>query len=310
MPRLSANNIDIEYEAFGSDADPVILLIMGQAAQMTVWPESFCRGLAQRGFRVIRFDNRDVGLSTHFNGVKAPGVARALFAALFGIPIRTPYTLHDMADDAAGLLEELGIDSAHIVGASMGGMIAQILAATKAGRTRSLVSMMSTSGKRGLKPPKLALMRHVVFGQKKNMRHEQVIAFYLRFAKLVESPAYPTPADERERLVRSWVDRSFDMPASFRQFAAMAGCGDRTPLLESIRRPSLVIHGEDDPLICVDGGRHTASCIPDARLEVIPGMGHDMPASLVPNLVDIIASHCAAVEDNYATAARAVATNA
>lgn len=310
MPRLSANNIDIEYEVFGSDSDPVILLIMGQGAQMTVWPESFCRGLAERSFRVVRFDNRDVGLSTHFDGVKAPGVARALFAALLGIPIRTPYTLHDMAGDAVGVLEELRIDSAHIVGASMGGMIAQILAATQGERTRSLVSMMSTSGKRGLKPPKSTLMRHVLFGQRKDMTRDDFVVALVRFSGLVASPGYPTPADERLRRVTSWVERNFDMAASFRQFAAMAACGDRTPLLELIRRPSLVIHGEDDPLIRVDGGRHTASSIPDARLEVIPGMGHDMPESLVPRLVDMIASHCAAADDSHDSPAHAIATNA
>lgn len=310
MPRLSANRIDIEYETFGSDAGPVILLIMGQGAQMTVWPGSFCRGLAERGFRVIRFDNRDVGLSTHFDGVKAPGVGRALLAALLGIRIKPPYSLHDMADDAVGLLEGLGVDSAHIVGASMGGMIAQIIAARNPERTRSLVSMMSTSGKRGLKPPIRKLMRHVVFGQRKNMSRDEVIAFFVRFAELVESPAYPTPAHERLRLVTSWVDRSFDMAASFRQFAAMAACGDRTALLESIRRPTLVLHGEDDPLIRVDGGRHTATSIPGARLEVIPGMGHDLPESLVPRLVDTIANHFAAVEDSLDTAAREIAGNA
>ena len=267
MAKVSGNGISIECEAFGDERNPAILLIMGYAAQMVVWPESLCRALADHGFRVIRFDNRDVGLSTHFDGVKAPGVARSLFASLLNIKIRTPYSLEDMADDAIGVLDALGIRTAHIVGASMGGMIAQIIASAHSDRVRSLTSIMSTSGNRRLPGPRPKVLKHVLFRQKKNMQREEMIDYVTEFWQLVESPMYPTSDEERKQLVTSWVDRDCDMAASFRQFAAMAANGDRSERLRSIDRPTLVIHGEDDLLIPVEGGRHTAANIHGALHE-------------------------------------------
>ncbi len=292
MASATANGIRIEYEAFGDRRDPVILLIMGFAMQMVVWPEPFCRALAERSFRVIRFDNRDVGLSTHLDGVKAPSMVRSLLASLLGIRIRTPYTLDDMALDTVGLLDALDVEDAHIVGASMGGMIGQIIAAKYPTRVRTLTSMMSTSGKRGLPGPRSRVLRHAVFKRRSSMSPDEMFDYLVAFWQLIGSPAYPVPNEERKRRVRSWIERAFDPRGSVRQFAAMTANGDRTSLLRTISRPTLVIHGAEDPLIPVACGRHTAACIANSRLHVIPRMGHDLPEPLMPEIVELIATHC------------------
>ena len=297
MASVDANGIRIEYEEFGDPHDPVILLIIGFAAQMTVWPEPFCQALAGQSYRVIRFDNRDVGLSSHLDGIKSPGMVRAMAASMLGIRIKTPYTLEDMALDASGLLEKFGIEQAHVVGASMGGMIAQIMAAKHARHVISLTSLMSTSGSRSLRGPRSDVLRHILFRRKKNMDHDAMIEYLVGLWQLAASPEYPTPIDEKRRLVTSWIDRNLDSAGSVRQFAAMAANGDRTSLLKTIQCPSLVIHGEDDPLIRVDGGRHTARCINNARLRVISGMGHDLPEQLIPSITKLIACHCAEAQN-------------
>lgn len=297
MASVTANGIQIEFEEFGNPDDPAVLLIMGFAGQMVVWPEAFCRALAERSLRIIRFDNRDVGLSTHLDGVKAPGMVRAMFGSLLGIKFKVPYALDDMALDTIGLLDALDIRQAHIVGASMGGMIAQIIAAKHADRVRSLTSIMSTSGSRKLPGPRPKVLRQALFKHRKNFDREQMIRYLVDFWQLIASPAYPMPAEERRQRVTSWVDRNFDPAADIRQFAAMATSGDRTQLLDTIKRPTLVIHGEDDPLIPVDAGRHTAQCVANAKLHVIPGMGHDLPEQLIPDFARLIASHCAVASD-------------
>jgi proline iminopeptidase len=298
MTSIAANGINIEYEEFGDPGDPVILLVMGFAAQMVVWPESFCRALAEHSFRVIRFDNRDVGMSTRFHDVKAPGMKRSMLASLLGIRLEAPYLLDDMAMDAIGILESLGIREAHFVGASMGGMIAQIAAAKHPGYVSSLTSLMSTSGSRKLPGPRPKVLKHVLFGHRKNLDREGMIEYLMGLWKLTASPAYPTPVDEKRRRVTMWVDRALDPSGNIRQFAAMAASGGRTKLLGTIKCPTLVIHGEDDPLIPVAGGRHTAECIAGSQLRVIAGMGHDLPEQLVPEIAKLIASHCAAAQND------------
>jgi len=295
---VAANGIRIEYQEFGDARNPAILLIMGFAAQMVVWPESFCQALADRSFHVIRFDNRDVGLSNHLDGVRAPGMKRSMFASLLNIKLRTPYALEDMALDVVGLLDALDIREAHIVGASMGGMIAQIIAAKHAQRVKSLTSVMSTSGNRKLPGPRPNVLRHVLFRHRKNMDRDRMIGYLVDLWKLTASPLHPTPIDEKQRRVRSWIERDCDPKGNIRQFAAMAANGDRTELLRTIERPTLIIHGEADPLIPVDGGRHTAQCIRDSQLQVIPGMGHDLPEQLVPQLARLIAAHCVNAESS------------
>ena len=295
MASVAANGIQIEYEEFGDPGDPAIVLIMGFAAQMYVWPDSFCRALADRSFRVVRFDNRDAGLSTHLDGVKAPGMKRSMFASIFGIKLKVPYTLGDMALDTVGLLDALNIERAHVVGASMGGMIAQILAARHGGRIASLTSLMSTSGSRRLPGPRPRVLRHVLFKHRKKMREEDMIRYLVDFWTLIASPKYPTPAADILGKVTSWVRCDSDPNANIRQFAAMAANGDRTELLGTIGCPALVIHGAHDPLIRVEGGHHTADCIQNAELHVVDGMGHEIPEQLVPPIAERIAQHCGAV---------------
>jgi pimeloyl-ACP methyl ester carboxylesterase len=295
MASAAANGIQIEYEEFGDPGNPAIVLIMGFAAQMYVWPDSFCRALADRSFRVVRFDNRDAGLSTHLDGVKAPGMKRSMFASIFGIKLKVPYTLGDMALDTVGLLDALNIERAHVVGASMGGMIAQILAARHGGRIASLTSLMSTSGSRRLPGPRPRVLKHVLFKHRKKMQEEDMIRYLVDFWTLIASPKYPTPAAEILGKVTSWVRRDSDPNANIRQFAAMAADGDRTELLGTIECPALVIHGAHDPLIRVEGGQHTADCIRNAELHVVDGMGHEIPEQLVPLIAERIAQHCGAM---------------
>lgn len=306
MASIAANGIRIEYEEFGDPHDPALLLIMGFAAQMVVWPEAFCQALAAQSLRVIRFDNRDAGLSTHFDGVKAPGMVRTMLGSLVGIKPKVPYTLDDMALDTIGLLDALGIRDAHMVGASMGGMIAQIIAANHAERARSLTSIMSTSGNRRLPGPRPKVLRHALFKHNKHFNRDEMIQYLVEFWQLNASPAYPITVEERRERVAGWVDRNFDPAANIRQFAAMATSGDRTGLLAGIDRPTLVIHGEADPLIPAAAGRHTAQCIPGAKLHTIPGMGHDLPEPLIPELAGLIASHCAAADSASASGAAPV----
>lgn len=300
MTSVAANGIRIEYEEFGDPGDPAVVLIMGYGAQMVVWPEAFCRALAEQALRVIRFDNRDVGLSTHMDSVKAPGMLRSMFGSRLGFRPRVPYSLDDMALDTLGLLDALNIRRAHIVGASMGGMIAQIVAAKHADRVRSLTSIMSTSGNRKLPGPRPDVLRHAVFKNRKNFNRDEMINYLVDFFQMNASPAYPITLEERRQRVTSWLERSFDPAGSARQFAAMATTPDRTRLLGTIELPTLVIHGAEDPLIPAECGRHTAQSIRNANLHVIPGMGHDLPEQLIPQLAGLIASHCAAA-DNAST---------
>ncbi|MGB5411835.1 MAG: alpha/beta hydrolase [Woeseiaceae bacterium] len=304
MSSVAANGIRIEYEEFGDPCDPAVVLVMGYSAQMVVWPEAFCRALAEQSLRVIRFDNRDVGLSTHLDGVKAPGMLRCMFGPRLGLRLSVPYSLDDMALDTLGLMDALHIDRAHIVGASMGGMIAQIIAAKHPDRAASLTSIMSTSGNRKLPGPRPKVLRHAVFKNRKNFTREQTIEYLIEFFQMNASPAYPVTLEERRERITAWLNRSFDPAGTARQFAAMATTPDRTALLATIEVPVLVIHGEEDPLIPAECGRHTAQCIKNADLHVFPGMGHDLPEQLIPQLTGLIASHCAAsdVAGNSGTA--------
>lgn len=294
MTSVTANGIRIEYEEFGDPDDPAVVLIMGFGAQMLVWPEALCEALAAQSFRVIRFDNRDVGLSTHMDGVGAPGMMYAMFGSLLGLKLKVPYSLDDMALDTVGLLDALEVRQAHIVGASMGGMIAQIIAAKHADRVRSLTSIMSTSGSRKLPGPRPKVLRQAVFKHRKDFDRDEMVKYLVDFWQLIASPAYPMTDEERRQRVTLWVDRNFDPAGSIRQFAAMASSGDRSKLLGTIERPVLVIHGQDDPLIPVEAGRQTAQCISGAKLHVYPGMGHDFPDQLISEFATLIGAHCAA----------------
>jgi pimeloyl-ACP methyl ester carboxylesterase len=296
MPQVRANGIDIEYESFGRDGDPLILFIMGFGAQLIFWPEPLCQGLAAKGFRVVRFDNRDVGKSTHLTGQSAPD-PRALFAEVMGgRRPHVPYSLDDMADDAVGVMDALGVDRAHIVGASMGGMIAQLVAINHPDRTKSLISIMSTTGRRDL-PSGNPETLSVLFRPPNSTSRDDLIDASILVQKALSGPGYR--ASEAEMRARAEVRTDyapFDMDGIARQSAALIVAQPRNALLKALRCPALVIHGADDPVIPASGAKDTAESIPGAELIIIPGMGHDFPPALVPVYLKHIGGFVAEVE--------------
>lgn len=295
MARVKANGIEIEYETAGNSSDPALLLVMGLGAQLTIWPDALFEGLAKQGFHVIRYDNRDTGLSTDFASWGVADVPAALRKAMQGGKVEAPYLLKDMAADAVGLLDALGIERAHMVGASMGGMIVQILAAQHAERTRSMVSIYSTSGRPGLpqgKPEALAMLGSQPEGTSREARVEHGI----KLRRTIGSPAYPMPDAELRALVERNVDRRYYPEGVGRQYLAVMASGDRVEMLKRVKVPTLVLHGEEDPLLPVECGRDVARLVPGAKIETWPGWGHDFPGALIPTLVDRIAGFCKAAE--------------
>jgi len=282
---VRVGEIDLAYETFGDPTDPPLLLVMGLATQMLGWPDALCSGLADRGHYVVRFDNRDVGLSTHLTDAP-PGDIGALMQ---GDTSSASYRLSDMAADATGLLDALGLESAHVVGASMGGMIAQTMAIEFPERVRTLVSIMSTTGDPAVGAPTQAAMGALLTppsGTREGAM-DGTVAVY----RVIGSPAYPfDEAEVRERAGVAY-DRGYDPAGVSRQLAAVLASGDRTAGLREMGVPTLVIHGDQDPLVSPSGGEATAAAVPGAELVVIEGMGHDFPAALVPELVDRVAGH-------------------
>ncbi|MFN3516950.1 MAG: alpha/beta fold hydrolase [Novosphingobium sp.] len=291
MPQITANGISIEYETHGNPSDPPLLLVMGLGAQLTLWPIELVEALVGHGYYVIRHDNRDIGLSEKFGHAGIPNFRKVALLRMFGIRTKLPYRLSDMADDAAGLLDALGIDSAHVVGASMGGMIAQLMAINHPARVRSLTSIFSTTGNPRLPRPKPEAMQALLDRAPPGATLDDVIQIGIRVARAIGSPAYPTPEDRlRERIARDF-QRSFYPEGPARQIAAIIDDGDRRKRLKTVTAPTLVIHGTDDPLVPVEGGRDTARAIPGAKLHEIPGMGHDLPLELVDEIAAVIAAH-------------------
>ncbi len=240
MARVKANGIEIEYETAGNKNDPALLLVMGLGAQMTIWPDAFFQGLAKKGFFVIRFDNRDTGLSTGFDAAGVPNVMAAIQKLMGGEKVEAPYYLKDMAADAIGLLDALGIDKAHMVGASMGGMIVQIVAAQYPTRTRSMVSIMSTSGRRGLpagKPEALAMLS----AQPEGPTREDKIRHGLKVRKAIAGPGYPMPDADLRAFVEKNVDRRWYPEGSARQYLSVIASGDRVEMLKTVKVPTLVL---------------------------------------------------------------------
>ncbi len=277
------------YEAFGDPADTPILLIMGLATQMIAWHEDFCEQLAERGFYVVRFDNRDIGRSTHFDF--QPASAGQMLRRR--LP-RAQYTLSDMADDAAQLLKELEIAPAHIVGASMGGMIGQMLAAEHPEVVRSLTSIMSTTGSLRHGQPAFPVYRYLLRPPPRD--RDGYIQRSAEVFGLVGSTGFDRDeAYIRERAGRSF-DRGFDVRAGGRQLGAIIASGDRTARLRHIKAPTVVIHGTVDKMVRPSGGRATAQAIPGARLMMIEGMGHDLPRAVWPTIIDAISEHARAAD--------------
>src|SRR5271163_4806569 len=261
-----------------------MMLIMGLAMQLTAWPDEFCHALASRGFRVIRFDNRDAGLSTKMPSIGWLTTTALLAGATLRMPVRPPYGLADMASDAVGLMDALDIDRAHVVGASMGGMIAQIVAADYPERVKSLVSLMSTSGKATLPGPSPRVLRGLL-RRRARRNSERGIAETIAFLRLIASPGYPTSDAELRAKVERGLRRRHHPDGWTRHLIAVQAARSRVRALRRIRAPTLVMHGADDPLIRVAAGRDTAVNIPGARLRIIPGWGHDLPTTLLPTLV-------------------------
>jgi len=282
----------IEYEVLGEPDRPAVVLVMGLGMQLTGWPDEFCHGLVARGYRVLRFDNRDCGLSGRAPRGRRANIALAMAAAALGLPVRTPYTLEDMVADTLGLMDRLGMDRAHIVGVSMGGMIAQVMAARFPQRVLSLTSIMSTSGNRKVSRPAKAARKVLLSRPADPKNPESVLDYLVEMFGVIGSPAYPSnPALLRERLGHS-VRRAYEPAGTARQLLAVIASGDRSKLLHTITAPTLVIHGAEDLLVPLAAGRDTAKHIPGARLLVIEGMGHDLPDALLPRLVSEIADHC------------------
>lgn len=295
MPQVTANGIDLHYEDHGDPSHPAMLLIMGFGAQLTLWPDELVDALVGHGFRVIRYDNRDIGLSHKFDGVKAPGLIRMTLMGKLGLKPRIPYSLADMADDGAGLLDALGIERAHIVGASMGGMIAQHFAARHPAKTLSLTSIFSTTGNPALPPARKEALKALVT-RPATLDETALVEHGMMLARTIGSPGYPSDeARLRERTLAN-VRRSFYPQGPTRHLSAIIGDGDRRPMLREIDAPTLVLHGEDDPLVPCEGGRDTAASIRGAKLVTIPGWGHDLPLELVAKVAGEIAGHASAAQ--------------
>ncbi|GAB4350321.1 MAG: alpha/beta hydrolase [Candidatus Abyssubacteria bacterium] len=289
MPNVKANGIRLEYDTFGESSSAPLLLIMGLGSQMILWDEEFCTRLAAKGHFVIRFDNRDVGLSTKLDEAGIPNVMKAMSALMQGEKIESPYSIDDMADDSVGLLDALKIDKAHICGASMGGMVAQTIAIRHPKRVATLTSIMSSTGAPDLPRAKPEVMMMMLTPPPQE--REACIQHGLKLWRTISGPGFPF--DEkwtRERLARSY-DRCFYPQGAVRQLMAILAHGDRTPALKSVTAPTLVIHGAADPLVPVECGKATAEAVPGASLLIIEGMGHSLPPEVWPQIINAIAEH-------------------
>ena len=284
IQRVQVGDIEIAYETFGRREDPPLLLVMGLATQMIGWPDEFCRMLADRGHFVVRFDNRDIGLSTHLDSAGAPDV----MSILGGDVSSVAYGLSDLATDTVGLLDALGLDRVHLVGASMGGMIAQLVAVQSPERIRSLTSIMSTTGDPGVGAPAEAALAVLLApaATDRDGAVQRAVDTY----RVIGSPGFEFDESSlRDRAGLSF-DRAYDPAGVARQLAAILTTHDRTRDLKTISVPTLVIHGSDDALVNVSGGHATAAAIPGAELLVVEGMGHDLPRAVWPQIVDRISA--------------------
>ncbi len=294
MTRVAVSGIEIEYERAGDPQAPALVFIMGLGAQLCGWDDDFIASFQQNGLQTVRLDNRDCGLSTKWPADEPLGLGPQLMAALQGQQVAAPYALTDLADDVVGLLDALAIPACHLIGASMGGMVAQLVALRAPGRVRSLTSIMSTTGERGLPPPEPRVLGPLLSPVGKE--REERIARIVEIFRTIGSP--PPLFDEtriRARAARSY-DRSFHPAGVVRQLLAILATPGRAAALGSLRVPALVIHGERDPLVPLACGQATAAAIPGARLLVLPGVGHELPSPLWPQLVEAITTHVRAAE--------------
>jgi pimeloyl-ACP methyl ester carboxylesterase len=291
VPKIKANQTEIYYEDTGPAHAPVILLVMGLGTQMIAWPDALIKGLVAKGFRVIHYDNRDVGRSQLMEGAPAGNLVWAVLAAKFGLPVGTSYTLTDMADDGVALLDALGIAKAHIVGASMGGMIAQLMAANHPEKVATMTSIMSSSGAPGLPGPSTDLRRRMMVKRPANPTREQAVALGAESLKAIAYADPARPATAFADMAGLAFDRGYYPIGTKRQLLAIIADGSRVERLKKITAPTLVVHGGADPLVPLACGEDTARHIPGARLEIIEEMAHDLPPSQVTRMVELIAGH-------------------
>jgi pimeloyl-ACP methyl ester carboxylesterase len=287
--RVSANGIAIEVEDHGSPGGEPLLLVMGLGMQLIAWHDGFVEQLVQRGFRVIRFDNRDIGLSQRFDEFGVPNLGVEALRFAFGWRVRSPYRLVDMAADGVGVLDALGIPQAHVCGASMGGMIAQQMAVRFPERVKSLTLMMTTTGARRLPGPSFKVRGAMLSRPKDPKALESIVEHFVALYRLIGSPGFPPDEAELRERLRLSVTRSYRPAGTARQMVAIAADGDRSALVGHIGQPTQIVHGRDDALVPVAAAHDHAARIGHAGLDVIEGMGHDLPAPLWPRFVDDIA---------------------
>ena len=297
MPIVKVDEIDIAYEQFGEGDAPVILLIMGLGSQLHLWPEAFCQRLVNNNFRVIRFDNRDVGLSSKLDHLGSPNLVMLQAMSLAGLAQNAPYSLKEMSDDAAGLLKRLGVNDAHIVGASMGGMIAQEMAIHHKNLVMSMTCLMSSSGDPSLPGARADILARLLCGPASTGK-QALIEHRVKLWQSTGSPGYPTPVEDLRHRVTAEIDRCYHPEGFKRQLAAIICRESKLTALDQMDVPTLVVHGDADPLIPLACGQDLARRIPRARMEVIAGMGHDLPDGLVDKLARLIVDHAKSAK-NY-----------
>lgn len=296
MPTVDVNGVSLYFESQGNESDPVILMIMGLSVQLILWPQLLVDLLVAKGFRVVRFDNRDVGLSTKLDHLGVPNIPLEFARFMMHLPVRAPYRIDDMARDTAGLIDALGLNRPHVVGASMGGMIGQNLAGVFPDKVATLTSIMSTTGRRNLPKAQWRALQALMAPQPKRGDTEGAIRRLMRVIRLIGSQSYPADEASLRELCERHVLRSYHPAGGMRQLTAIAASDDRRAVVRNIKAPTLVIHGDEDPLVRPAAGADTAQTIRDgggdARLAIFKGMGHDFPAQLIPQIAEEIAVHC------------------
>ena len=291
MPSITANGIEIEYETFGAATDPTVLMIMGLGGQLTMWPDKLVEDLVGGGYRVILFDNRDIGLSHHHTGEKSPSILRQIILRRIGIKLKTPYELADMARDTLGLMDALKLDEVHLVGISMGGMIGQHVASMAPQRVKSLTAIMTTTGNPKLPRPSGNVMKAMVRRGPQPTSRDEIINQSVATFGVIGTPGEDHNTNGmRDRITRSY-DRSFNPAGVLRQMSAIVASGDFRKHTRSIKSPTLVVHGNADPLVPIEGGHDIAKLVRGARMEIMDGMGHDVPPRFLPQITTLMLDH-------------------
>lgn len=291
MPSISSNGIEIAYETFGAATDPTVVMIMGLGGQLTMWPDKLVEDLVRGGYRVILFDNRDIGLSHHHSGEKSPSILRQIILRRIGIKLKTPYELADMARDTLGLMDALKLDEVHLVGISMGGMIGQHVASMAPQRVKSLTAIMTTTGNPKLPRPSGNVMKAMVRRGPQPTSRDEIINQSVATFGVIGTPGEDHNTNGmRDRITRSY-DRSFNPAGVLRQMSAIVASGDFRKHTRSIKSPTLVVHGNADPLVPIEGGHDIAKLVRGARMEIMDGMGHDVPPRFLPQITKLMLDH-------------------